>query len=75
MEINRSGGFRSIFTVAFYKLFQVRLGKLNVNDCPAVHCEEIGIAGARNRRKVTVKIRQNLLLRFLSIIFFFFLIV
>ena len=35
MERNRSSGIRRIFTVAFDRLFLVRLGKVNVNDCPA----------------------------------------
>ena len=35
MERKRSSGFRRIFTAAFDRLFQVRLGYVNVNDCPA----------------------------------------
>ena len=58
MERKRNSGFRHIFTVAFD-----RLGKVNVNDCPAGL--EIGSAGlelttgARNRRKATVKRRRT----------------
>ncbi len=55
-----SSGFRFIFTVAF-NYFRLE----NVNDCPA------GLeppAGARNRRKATVKMRRKHLLLFLSMI-------
>ena len=57
MERKRSSGFRRRFTVSFNRLFLVRFGQLNVNDFPT---------GAENRRKATVIIRQNQLLRFLS---------
>ncbi len=40
-------------------LFQVRLDKVRVNECTA---------GVRKRRKATVKIRRNPLLRFLPLI-------
>ena len=56
MERKRSCGFHRIFTVAFERLFQVKLGYVNVNDCSA------GLeppAVARNRRKSTVKIGRN----------------
>ena len=42
-----------------------RLGKVNVNDFPAGL--ELSV-GDKNVRKTTVKIRRNLLLRFLSMI-------
>ena len=35
MERKRSSGFHRIFTVAFDRLFQVRLCQVNVNDYPA----------------------------------------
>ena len=41
-----------------------KLGHVIVKDCPV--WLGIGPAGARNRRKATVKIRQNPLLRFPS---------
>ncbi len=48
---NPEAGCLRIFTVAFDRLFEVRLGFLVVNDCPA---------GARNRRKATVNKRRNM---------------
>ena len=33
--LDPGAGFLRIFTVAFDRLFQVRLGQLNVNNCPA----------------------------------------
>ena len=42
--------------MAFYRLFYVRLGYIGLGDCPT------GLeppAGARNRRKVTVKNTKN----------------
>ena len=53
----RSCGFLRIFTYTNDELFQVWLGYLKVNDCPA------GLeppAGARKRRKATVKILRIL---------------
>ena len=35
MERKRNSGFHRIFSVAFDRLFKVRLGYVNVNDCPA----------------------------------------
>ena len=43
MERKRSSEFRRIFTVVFDRLFYVRLGKVNVDDCPAG--QDIGPAG------------------------------
>ena len=57
MERKNGRGFRCIFTVAFERFLLVRLG-----DC---HAGLEPPAGARNRRKATVKIRRNLQLRFL----------
>ncbi len=58
MERKRSCGFHRIFTVAFE-----RFGLVNVNDCPArLENMLVGLepsAGARNRKKATVKIRRN----------------
>ena len=52
----RRSGFLRIFTVAFDTLFQISLGYLKVIDCPA----ELELpAGARNRRKTTMKLRRN----------------
>ena len=46
--------FCRIFTVAYDRLFQVRLG-----DCPA-GLSNWPPAGARNKKKATMKIRRNL---------------
>ena len=60
MERKRNSGFCRIFTIAFDIL-----GQLNVTDFPAWLEPP---SGTRNRRKATVNIRRNPLLRFLSMI-------
>ena len=42
--------------IIFDRLFKVRFGYVELGDCPAVLEPP---AGARNRRKATVKIRRN----------------
>ena len=49
MERKRNSGFRRIFTVDFVRQMLII----------APQGEEIGLAGSRNRRKATGKIRQN----------------
>ncbi len=57
--------FSHIQTMSYF-----RLGKGRFNECPA---GLESLAGARNRRKVTVKSRRNPLLRILPLIRLFFL--
>ncbi len=51
-----SGAIRRIFKMSFDRWFEVRLGYIRLGDCPT-RLEPH--AGARNRRKATVKKRRN----------------
>ena len=51
------------------RIQSVQLGYVNVNDCPAGLENRLRrVKGAKNRRKATVKIRRNLLLRLHSML-------
>ena len=67
MFISSKFGYSPFFTVAFYRLFQVKLGQVIAPQGQAIGPAGLEpLAGARNRRKVTLKNTTNRPLRIVA---------